>query len=100
MSSRLLYKFAPVRSSPSLQMVLQGSLLATLIWLLASWGFSYYVGNFGSSGEVYGSISAVIILMLWLLLTSWIILLGAELNSGTERFKKNSAKENVCNLKF
>ena len=86
----LLYRYAPVRSSPSLQMVLPGSLLATLIWLLGSWGFSYYVSNFGSYGEVYGSISAVVILMLWLLLTSWIILLGAELNSETERYAKNS----------
>ncbi len=87
----LLYRYAPVRSSPSLQMVLPGSLLATLIWLLGSWGFSYYVSKFGSYGEVYGSISAVVILMLWLLLTSWIILLGAELNSETERYAKNSA---------
>ncbi|MGM1057359.1 MAG: YihY/virulence factor BrkB family protein [Bacteroidota bacterium] len=87
----LLYKYAPVRSSPSLKMVFPGSLLATLIWLLASWGFSYYVSNFGSYGEVYGSISAVVVLMLWLLLTSWIILLGAELNSETEHYAKNSA---------
>lgn len=84
----LLYKFAPVRSSPSLKMVFPGSFLATLIWLLASWGFSYYVSNFGSYGEVYGSITAVVILMLWLLLTSWIILLGAELNSEIEHYAK------------
>lgn len=88
----LVYKFAPARPNPSFQMVFPGSLLATLLWLGASWGFSYYVSNFGSYGEVYGSISAVVILMLWLLLTSWMVLLGAELNSETERYAKNSGR--------
>lgn len=88
----MIYKYAPVRPNPSLQMVFPGSLVATLIWLGASWGFSYYVSNFGSYGEVYGSISAVVILMLWLLLTSWMVLLGAELNSETERYATNSSR--------
>lgn len=88
----LIYKFAPVRPNPSFQMVILGSLVATLIWLGASWGFSYYVSNFGSYGKVYGSISAVVILMLWLLLTSWMVLLGAELNSETEAYAKNSGR--------
>lgn len=88
----LVYKFAPVRPNTSLKMVLVGALLATLIWLIASWGFSYYVSNFGSYGKVYGSISAVVILMLWLLITSWIVLLGAELNSEIERYLKKSGK--------
>lgn len=88
----IVYKYAPVRPNPSFQMVFPGSLVATLIWLAASWGFSYYVSNFGSYGEVYGSISAVVILMLWLLLTSWMVLLGAELNSEIERYAKNSGR--------
>jgi membrane protein len=82
----LVYKFAPARPNPSLKMVFPGSLLATILWLVASWGFSYYVSNFGNFGEVYGSISAVVILMLWLLLNSWMVLLGAELNSEMERY--------------
>lgn len=88
----MVYRYAPVRPRPSFQMVFPGSLAATLIWLAASWGFSYYVSNFGSYGEVYGSISAVVILMLWLLLTSWMVLLGAELNSETERYAKNNGR--------
>ncbi|MDR9457850.1 MAG: YihY/virulence factor BrkB family protein [Salegentibacter sp.] len=88
----IVYKYAPVRPNPSFQMVFPGSLVATLIWLAASWGFSYYVSNFGSYGEVYGSISAVVILMLWLLLTSWMVLLGAELNSEIECYAKNSGR--------
>lgn len=89
----MVYRYAPVRPKPSFKMVFPGSLVATLIWLGASWGFSYYVSNFGSYGEVYGSISAVVILMLWLLLTSWIVLLGAELNSEIERYAKNPGQK-------
>ncbi len=88
----LVYKFAPARPNPTFRMVFPGALLATLLWLIVSSGFSYYVSNFGSYGEVYGSISAVVILMLWLLLTSWMVILGAELNSETEYFTKNSGK--------
>ncbi|MDT0688078.1 YihY/virulence factor BrkB family protein [Autumnicola psychrophila] len=81
----LVYKYAPPRTTPAFKWVLPGALLATFLWLVASWGFSYYVSNFGSYGEVYGSISAVVVLLMWLFLTSFIILLGAELNSETEK---------------
>lgn len=87
----LIYKFAPARPRPRLRWVLPGAVLATVLWLIASWGFSYYVSNFGNYGEIYGSISAVVILMLWLLLSSMIILIGAELNSEMEYFARNSA---------
>lgn len=82
----LIYKIAPARWNAKLKWVFPGALLATLLWLLASWGFSFYVKNFGSYGEVYGSISAVVVLMLWLYITSFIILLGAELNAEIEYY--------------
>lgn len=82
----MVYKHAPDKPTSNFKWVLPGALLATLLWLIASWGFSYYVSNFGSYGEVYGSISAVVVLLLWLFLTSFIILLGAELNSEIEKF--------------
>lgn len=91
----LVYKFAPARPNPTFRMVLPGALLSTLLWLIVSFGFSYYVSNFGSYGEVYGSISAVVILMLWLLLTSWMVILGAALNSEIEYLAKNSGKSSV-----
>lgn len=81
-----MYKYAPAKETPSFKWVLPGALLATLLWLIASWGFSFYVKNFGSYGEVYGSISAVVVLLLWLFLTSFIILIGAELNSEVEKY--------------
>lgn len=89
----VLYKSAPFRPAPKNKWVLPGAFLATFLWLVASWGFSYYVSNFGSYGEMYGSISAVVVLMMWLFLTSMIILLGAELNSETEKYAKNPEKE-------
>lgn len=80
----MMYKFAPDRNAPKLKWVVLGAAVSTFLWLVISWGFSFYVSNFGNYGEMYGSISAVVILMLWLFLTSFIILLGAELNSQTE----------------
>lgn len=85
----LIYKFAPDRRTPKFKWVVVGASLATALWLLASFGFSFYVSNFGNYGEMYGSISAVVILLLWLFLTSFIILLGAEVNSASEAYAEN-----------
>ena len=84
----MIYKYAPDKPAPDFKWVLPGALTATILWLIASWGFSYYVSNFGSYGEVYGSISAVVVMLLWLFITSFIILLGAELNSEIEKYAK------------
>lgn len=82
----LVYRYAPDKSTPGFKWVLPGSLVATVLWLIASWGFSYYVSNFGSYGSMYGSISAVVVMLLWLFITSFIILLGAGLNSEIEKY--------------
>jgi membrane protein len=58
--------------------------VATVLWLVGSLLFSYYVNNFGNYNEMYGSFAAVIILLLWFFLTAYIILLGAEINSEME----------------
>jgi membrane protein len=88
-----VYKYAPDRQTPKYKWVILGASLATLFWLIASWGFSFFVGNFGNYGEMYGSISAVAILLLWLFITSYIILLGGELNSATEDYVENTFKK-------
>ncbi|SFB85348.1 membrane protein [Zunongwangia mangrovi] len=77
----LVYKFAPARDKPKTRWVIPGALFSTFVWLAASYGFSFYVSNFGNYGEVYGSISAVVVLLLWLYITCFIILLGAEINT-------------------
>ncbi|MBD3630484.1 YihY/virulence factor BrkB family protein [Cyclobacterium sp.] len=81
----LIYRFGPGRKRPEFKWVIPGAVLASLLWLLASWGFSFYIRNFWNLGEIYGSISAVVFLMLWLFISTFIILLGAELNSEIEQ---------------
>ena len=83
-SFALIYRFAPDRDKPKFRWVNWGAGIAAFLWMLGSLGFSFYVSNFGSYNETYGSVAAVIILLLWFLLTSYIILLGAELNSEME----------------
>jgi membrane protein len=58
-----------------------GSVVATLIWLLATWGFSEYAGHFGTYNVTYGSIGGVIVLMTWLFISGFIFLMGGEINA-------------------
>jgi membrane protein len=60
-------------------------LVALVLWLLGSVGFSWYVDNFGKYNQTYGALAAVIILLLWLFLSSFAVLLGAEFDAETER---------------
>ncbi|HUF98831.1 MAG TPA: YihY/virulence factor BrkB family protein [Ilumatobacter sp.] len=80
----VLYRIAPDRSSPRWRWVSVGSVFAVVAWVVVTLGFRLYVSNFGSYNETYGSIAAVIVLMLWLWLTAVIVLLGAEINAETE----------------
>jgi membrane protein len=81
----VIYRFAPDRDDPKVKWVGLGSGVATLLWILGSAAFSLYVSNFGKYGETYGALAGVVILLLWLWLTSLIILIGAEINSETEQ---------------
>ncbi|MBK6931160.1 MAG: YihY/virulence factor BrkB family protein [Saprospirales bacterium] len=56
--------------------------MATFLSILISWGFSFYVDNFGSYNKVYGSIGTLIVLMVWLQLNCMILLIGFEVNAG------------------
>ena len=81
----VLYRLAPDRDDPKFRWVGLGSLVATVLWLIGSVGFSLYVSNFGSYGKTYGALAGVVVLLLWLWLTSLIVLIGAEINSETEQ---------------
>lgn len=79
-----IYRYAPDRDRPKWRWVSWGSGIAVALWLLASWAFSYYVSNFGSYNDTYGSLAAVVILLMWLFISAYIVLLGAEINSEME----------------
>lgn len=83
-SLAVLYRVAPDRDAPRFRWVSLGSLVVTLVWALVSLGFTVYVNNFGSYNKTYGAIAGVIVLMLWLYLTCYLILLGAEINAEAE----------------
>jgi membrane protein len=80
----VLYRYAPDRDEPKWTWVSWGSGIATLLWILASIGFSIYANSFGNYNKTYGALAGVIILMFWLYLTAVIVLVGAELNTEME----------------
>ncbi|MUP44401.1 YihY/virulence factor BrkB family protein [Gramella sp. BOM4] len=83
-SLSLVYKIAPFRRNPRFRWVSWGAFLGTMVWLGGSMLFSWYVSSFGSYEDLYGSFAAVAIMMLWLFLTAFIVLMGAEINSEME----------------
>jgi len=80
----VLYRYAPNRDEPKWTWVSWGSVVATVLWVLASIGFSIYVNSFGNYNKTYGALAGIIILMFWLYLTAVIVLVGAELNTEME----------------
>jgi membrane protein len=60
---------------------LPGAIVATIGWVVVSWGFSFYVSNFGQYTVVYGQIGGVIVLLIWLYLAAFIIIIGGEINA-------------------
>jgi membrane protein len=79
-----VYRFGPSREAPRWRWLSWGSVVATLLWLIASAVFSFYAANFGTFNETYGSLGAVIGFMTWLWISAIVILLGAELNAEME----------------
>jgi membrane protein len=87
----VLYRYAPDGGSARGRWVTPGSVVATLLWLLGSGLFSWYVRNFAIYNRTYGVLGAVILLLIWLFLSSFVVLLGAELNSVVEARTKRDA---------
>ncbi|MFC4171999.1 YihY/virulence factor BrkB family protein [Microvirga sp. GCM10011540] len=80
----VIYRYGPSRDKPEWRWVSPGSLVAAVLWLAGSVLFSWYVSNFGSYNETYGSLGAVIGFMTWIWLSTIVVLLGAELNAEVE----------------
>jgi membrane protein len=88
----VFYWIGPNRRPPSWRWLSPGGVVATVLWVIASVGFSLYVNHFGGSyARTYGAIAGVIILVLWLYMTALAILIGAELNGELERDRAAAA---------
>jgi membrane protein len=81
----ILYRYAPDRDDPKWSWTSPGAVVATLLWLAGSALFAVYTANFAKYNETYGSLAAVVVMMLWLYLTAFAVILGAELNAELER---------------
>ena len=81
----LIYRYGPNRRAARLPWITPGAVLAVFLWAGASVAFSIYLTNFGNYNEVYGSIGAVIALLMWLFISGFLLLLGAALNAELER---------------
>ena len=75
-----LYALAP-NIKIKFKSVLPGALFASVVWILGTAGFGFYVSNFANYSKTYGSIGGIIVLMLWLFITGFIIIVGAEINA-------------------
>jgi membrane protein len=80
----LLYRYGPSRDKAEWKWVTPGGLVAAVLWLVVSMLFSWYVSNFGSYNETYGSLGAVIGFMTWIWISGIVVLLGAEINAEME----------------
>ena len=83
-SLAVLYRYGPSRRKPKWRWVTWGSVVAGVLWLIVSGLFSWYVANFGSYNETYGSLGAAIGFMTWIWISTTVVLLGAELNAEME----------------
>lgn len=80
----IFYRFGPYRANPSFAWMSWGAVFATFVWIIGSAAFSVYVANFANYNEVYGSLGAVVGLLMWFYLSAFIVLLGAEINAEME----------------
>ncbi len=79
-----LYRWAPSRNAPEWRWVTWGSGIATLVWLIASIAFTIYLENFANYSATYGSLGALVGLLLWVWIAVMILIVGAEVNSEME----------------
>jgi len=83
----LLYRYGPNRRFARLGWITPGAFVVIVVWLMMSAAFSFYVSNFGTYNEVYGSLGAVVALLFWFYLSAYLILVGGALNIALDRRK-------------
>ena len=81
----ILYYASPNAKMRGFKFITPGSLVALVVWLLASAAFAFYVANFGSYNKTYGTLAGLIVLLMWMWITNLAILFGHQLNAERER---------------
>jgi membrane protein len=81
----VLYRYGPDRDEPKWSWASTGAAVATILWLIMTAAFSFYVSSFGKFQKTYGTFAGIIVLMTWMSLSAYIVLLGAEINAELER---------------
>ncbi len=79
-----LYRYGPSRARARWVWLTPGSLFASVLWITLTFLFGIYVANFGNYNATYGSLGAIVVMLTWLYLSSYVLLFGAELNAELE----------------
>jgi membrane protein len=87
----ILYYAGPNVRQPGIRWVSPGSILAVVVWIVASAAFAFYVASFASNNKTYGALGGVVVFLVWLWITNLVILFGAELNAELERGRQIEA---------
>tara|TARA_B100002051_G_scaffold259963_1_gene280004 strand:+ start:1991 stop:2884 length:894 start_codon:yes stop_codon:yes gene_type:complete len=91
----ILYRYGPNTEGKRDPILTLGAVLATALWGLSSIGLTFYLSNFGNYNKIYGSIGAVIALLVWLYLSAFSVLMGAALNAELAAFRKRRTQEKL-----
>jgi len=90
----VLYYIAP-EAKQKFRWILPGAITSTILWMVASSAFRVFLRNFGHYNKTYGSLAALVILMIWLWLSGLVFLLGAEINSLMKRMEEDDGPRRV-----
>lgn len=84
----ILFRYGPNLKKNRVRLLSVGSVVSALLWIAGSSLFSFYLSNFGKYNEVYGSLGAVVAMLIWFYLSAWVVFLGAELNAEIAHHKE------------
>ena len=87
----ILYYTAPNAKLPGFTWISPGSVVAVVVWIVASAAFAFYVANFGSYDKTYGTLGGAVTFLVWMWITNLAVLFGAELNAELERSRELAA---------